>query len=1112
MRKTACLLIVGRVIALSIALMISASSSLKAQQVFPVRVEGMIVGPYSFDLSVYAFERSQDIMFVATLQDPVEPFRLIKFRLSILNNGQEIMATDPNFNPPPIMLEKDVPMMLSGSDLAAYFNENNLVGFNGQQSGSLLPEGLNGFCLEVIDVQRNEIISDKFCSFGYFEYSDPPILNAPVCGDVIQENMIQNLLFNWIPQHQSSLNPPMGVEYEFRLVELLPDQNAYDAFSFSLPLYEATVMSTSLFYLEDAPLLEAGKQYAWRIRAVDTQNFGLFSNNGYSEVCTFFVEEPAEDDSGISYNCSNATCNWTGNLSTGLLNEPLEIGDRVGVGYFDMEITDVQSLDNQYYSGEGNIYVPFLSAKLKVKFDDILVNDDQRIYSGNVFTVEADSSILIPELFNIQNPMPILAGAQDLEENFSDDNAWALHLYFNDYTEGDTPPNLVSLLSAVPEDNAIPLTVPIGLDNAPAADDIVQTIAVTGARFEPTKAVLNAVMVTRFDEDSEWLKFGVKEFCFQPQGLAQAGTSTLELLSDVELDLLEAEIIINGASGQNKETALSWDCNGFDNFSINGIYSYDVNHFLNLDLPPEFVSSEFSITAYTFNDFHLNVLPTSQLLVLDTIIENKPWFDDLQVIRIQKHDEYEHLPKHIERAAELLGEDHIMYDFLKAAQYELEGYNLLAIDPEETSEEEIYQRALEAIPLFKAALAIQDENALDHVLLSEAFIRINRIDSAFVHAKKSLVYSPKWVVGYNQVASIYLRSGQTTLASKWLEQAIDLRPGDIANYNMRGFNAFTASFRSSFRGKDKWKLNSFTFDGLINYNLEKFKELEFWYKKSIDLLPTGSAYKQLAWCYSRIGNDFEAKRLLNEAIDQKVSTKEHIKDLAFLYLKTNELPKINELLETIEIIDTSSIKEDLGKISPQEPELEQSEAVDEEVDEVLVEDPNDKKIDSKAEKILKEEQSDKQKELVEPMLYDTIVNGNGDLMLIEKEGLDKDFSINDNKDESTRAQSNIEPGGWMLLEADYHEVKAYASLLANNIEQFDESFIMMSDEMKGDPEMLYEIARAMAVQNQLGKSLDYLELAVLSGYTDRTDINNNTDLDILRSEQRFQNLLTQLNE
>ena len=85
---------------ISLVLSLSVSPLCFSQQVFPVRVEGAIIPPYSFDLSVYAFDRSQDVMFVATLQDPVEPFRTIKFRLSVLNDGEEIMATDPNYNPP----------------------------------------------------------------------------------------------------------------------------------------------------------------------------------------------------------------------------------------------------------------------------------------------------------------------------------------------------------------------------------------------------------------------------------------------------------------------------------------------------------------------------------------------------------------------------------------------------------------------------------------------------------------------------------------------------------------------------------------------------------------------------------------------------------------------------------------------------------------------------------------------------------------------------------------------------------------------------------------------------------------------------------------------------
>ncbi|MGK0316965.1 MAG: hypothetical protein ACI86M_003203, partial [Saprospiraceae bacterium] len=376
--------------------------SIKAQ-VYPVQINGSMIGPNSLNLSDYSSLKSQDLMFFITLSDPVEATRMVKLKFSIVNNGQEVIMTSPNYNPIPITLEKDVTVMLDGNDLAGYLNEFNLVGLENQQAGGLIPEGYNGFCLEIIDVERNVVISDKFCSYGYFELSDPPILNTPICDEQIMWSESQNIMFNWLPQHFSSANSPMSVEYQFKLVELLPEQTPNDAFQFSIPLYETTTFSTSLFYLEDAPLLEPGKVYAWSVRAVDSQGLNLFNNNGYSQICTFSIMEDNEDETSVPEgSCENGLCDWSGDLSIFPLTSGLSPGDKVDVGFFSMVITEITNASD-FYEGTGTIYLPFLHSKLKVSFSNLQINEDQRVFAGDIFSESPENELLIPDLFSIQN-------------------------------------------------------------------------------------------------------------------------------------------------------------------------------------------------------------------------------------------------------------------------------------------------------------------------------------------------------------------------------------------------------------------------------------------------------------------------------------------------------------------------------------------------------------------------------------------------------------------------------------------------------------------------------------------------------------------------------------
>ncbi|MET3047601.1 hypothetical protein, partial [Flavobacterium covae] len=152
-----------------------------------------------------------------------------------------------------------------------YFQLENLSGINQNQYSSTLPQGNYKYCIEVYDFITNQRISQKSCTFYYFVYNEPPLLNSPSNHELVGFQDPQNLIFTWTPRHLNAVN----IEYEFELVELLDHQvPSNHAFLTSIPLYKTTTSTTVLHYGPVEPQLIAGRKYAWRVKALSQPGFG----------------------------------------------------------------------------------------------------------------------------------------------------------------------------------------------------------------------------------------------------------------------------------------------------------------------------------------------------------------------------------------------------------------------------------------------------------------------------------------------------------------------------------------------------------------------------------------------------------------------------------------------------------------------------------------------------------------------------------------------------------------------------------------------------------------------------------------------------------------------
>ena len=266
------------------------SNEVIAQQ-FPVRATTVVTPPYSIYLSDYSSPESNSLQLILQLRDLDRPEYRAKLRLTIEGQGITI-RTRPGYSPNPIILQGGIPETLTGFDLRGYLNPDNLdfIGISKSEfirSGSL-PEGFYTFTIEVLDFNRNVVVSNQAMANAWLILNDPPLVNLPFNGEKVRATDPQNILFSWTPRHTASPNAAFNTEYEFTLVELFPTgRNPNDAIQTSNPIFQTITSATSLNYSVAEPILIPGRQYAFTIRAFDVGKRDLFKNNGTSEVFVF---------------------------------------------------------------------------------------------------------------------------------------------------------------------------------------------------------------------------------------------------------------------------------------------------------------------------------------------------------------------------------------------------------------------------------------------------------------------------------------------------------------------------------------------------------------------------------------------------------------------------------------------------------------------------------------------------------------------------------------------------------------------------------------------------------------------------------------------------------
>ncbi|HEX9650418.1 MAG TPA: hypothetical protein VGA21_07650, partial [Cyclobacteriaceae bacterium] len=267
-----------------------------AQQT-PVQVSAFLNPPYSLALYEYGMPGSNLLQVQLLLTDLTKNQYPVKLRLIVEGVGITI-KTKSTFLPQPIPLSGGTPYILTAEDLQPYFSLENLdllgISKRDYQRLGMLPEGFYRFTIQVLDYYRSSVVSNSAMAQAWIILADPPFLNYPMKEEKLIARDPQNIQFSWSPRQQS---PNLGLtEYTLQLFEILPEgSNPYNTAASTQPYFETTTYNTAYFYTLSDPMLVPGRQYAWRVKAANTEGYDRYKNDGYSEVRAFRWGDACEE-------------------------------------------------------------------------------------------------------------------------------------------------------------------------------------------------------------------------------------------------------------------------------------------------------------------------------------------------------------------------------------------------------------------------------------------------------------------------------------------------------------------------------------------------------------------------------------------------------------------------------------------------------------------------------------------------------------------------------------------------------------------------------------------------------------------------------------------------
>ncbi|MDR3183939.1 MAG: hypothetical protein LBT49_00825 [Prevotellaceae bacterium] len=284
-------------------------------QTYPIYVTPALAPPYSLRLSDYSMTGSQQLTVSIMVSDASISNLPVRLRIRIEGSAGVAVETAPNLTTMPLFLNGGQTTLLFGTDLADYFNVDNLIftGYSKEQylRTRQLPEGFYRFTVDVLHYGTNRVVSNHGMATAWIALGKPPVLKIPDHGAEVGQILGMPLTFSWLPSNVGV--PAAGVHYTFELWELrIPgiDPNVIAA---SMPAFHTVQQPHTTLVVQPAELfLEQGLRYAWRVTAADPMGQVPFEQDGHSEVRTFTYQAHCDTATGfvVEQQSTRGTLRW----------------------------------------------------------------------------------------------------------------------------------------------------------------------------------------------------------------------------------------------------------------------------------------------------------------------------------------------------------------------------------------------------------------------------------------------------------------------------------------------------------------------------------------------------------------------------------------------------------------------------------------------------------------------------------------------------------------------------------------------------------------------------------------------------------------------------------
>lgn len=282
-----------------------------AQTPAQVNITVNIIPPYSPYYSDYSGTNAGKVLLI--VRNLTATQKRIKLTGELTGNNGIRISTKSTYVPlQPIILQPNETKQLNGTALKDIFDLNSLNVYGVDKvklvQTSRLPEGDYTFCLQAVDMNTNQVITNtapQGCTIITIAYPEAPILINPLNENTVEPTQPQSVVFNWI----NAGYVPIGTQYQFELmaipslVRTNPNQLLNGT---SFPLIKKTINSLSyVLSPADVPLVP-NTSYAWRVKAIDPTGKTQFKNGGISQASVFYYNTGLKPPLLISPN-ANAT-------------------------------------------------------------------------------------------------------------------------------------------------------------------------------------------------------------------------------------------------------------------------------------------------------------------------------------------------------------------------------------------------------------------------------------------------------------------------------------------------------------------------------------------------------------------------------------------------------------------------------------------------------------------------------------------------------------------------------------------------------------------------------------------------------------------------------------